>query len=191
MRLGLLSAADFVAPYTVPVPDGDAGIAATIREMEKLVYGAKGVKSWAVRQAAIEAVRGVERGQHEIDSVFHWVRDHIEFRGEYSETLQSPEATLRLGAGDCDDQSTLQAALLASLGYRTRFRTVAMRDDPEEYSHVYLEVLDAGHWTPLDTTVQGSYPGWEPPQIARSQTYGVMGPVNNGGLLGQLFSLFR
>jgi transglutaminase-like putative cysteine protease len=192
MRLGLQSG--FVEPYTVPVPEGDAGIAATVKQMESLVYSAKGVKSWTVRQAAIEAVRGVERGQDEINSVFHWVHDNIEFRGEYSETLQSPEATIALRAGDCDDQSTLMAALLASLGFETRFRTVAMHEDPSnEYSHVYAEVRDkrTGHWISLDTTVSGSYPGWQPERVARSQTYGVMGPAGNGGLLGRLFSIFR
>lgn len=192
MRPGLQSP-DFVDPYTVSVPEGDAGIRATVQQMENLVYGAKGVKSWAVRQAAIQAVRGVERGQNEIDSVFNFVADNIEFRGEYSETLQSPEATLRLGAGDCDDQSTLIASLLASLGFETRFNTVAMRDDPEEFSHVFAEVLDkqTRQWIPLDTTVQGSYPGWRPDNVARSQTYGTMGPANSGGLLGKLFSFFR
>jgi transglutaminase-like putative cysteine protease len=194
MRLGY-SSSEFVAPYTVPVPEGDAGIRATVQQMEKLLYGSKGVKSWTVRQAAIEAVRGVERGQPEIDSVFEWVRDNIEFRGEYGELLQSPEATINLAAGDCDDQSTLIAALLSSLGFETRFRTIAMREDPSEYSHVYAEVRDkqTGGWIPLDTTVHGSYPGWEPDGVARTETYGVMAPAagNNGGLIGRFFNLFR
>lgn len=183
----------FIEPDTIAVPEGDAGIRATINEMERLVFGSKGVKSWVVRKAAVEAVRGVERGQSEIDSVFNYVTENIEFRGEHGETLQSPEATLNLCAGDCDDQSTLIASLLASLGFETRFRTLAMLEDPGEYSHVYAEVRDkqTGQWIPFDTTVQGSYPGWTPDGVARSQSYGTMAPANSGGLIGRLFSFLR
>jgi transglutaminase-like putative cysteine protease len=176
-----------------PVSDGDAGIAQTIQHMQAFVVGYKGVRSFVVRQAALEAVQGVERGQPEIDSVFNWVKDNIEFRGEAGETIQSPEATINLGAGDCDDHATLLAALLRSLGYQTDFRTVAMNDSPDEYSHVYAVVQDkqTGQWIPLDTTVERAYPGWEPDQIAREQTYGPMNPTNSGGLLGRLFSALR
>ena len=175
-----------------PVSDGDAGIAQTIQHMQAFVVGDKGVRSFVVRQAALEAVQGVERGQPEIDSVFNWVKDNIEFRGEAGETIQSPEATIILGAGDCDDHATLLAALLRSLGYQTDFRTVAMNDSPDGYSHVYAVVQDkqTGQWIPLDTTVERAYPGWEPDQIAREQTYGPMNS-NSGGLLGRLFSALR
>jgi transglutaminase-like putative cysteine protease len=176
---------------SVPVSDGDAGIAQTVRQMQALVHGNTGIRSWVVRKAAVEAVRGVERGQPEIDSVFNWVKDNIEFRGEAGETLQSPEATLNLGAGDCDDQATLIATLLRSLGYQTDFRTVAMQGSEDEFSHVYAVVQDkqTGQWVPLDTTVERAWPGWEPEQIARERTYGAASG-NSGGLLGRLFSIF-
>jgi len=155
------------------IPDGDAGVAATIAKMRSLVHGPQGVRSWTVRRTVLEAVRGIERGQHEIDAVFDWIKANIEFRGEYGETLQSPEATINLGAGDCDDQSMLAAAMLNSLGYNTRFKTVALAYSPDEYSHVYLEVRDkrTGQWVPLDPTVAMAYPGWEPEEIARSRSY--------------------
>jgi len=161
--------------------------------MKALVNGPKGVRSWVVMSAAKEAVRGVERGQQEIDSIFEYVRDHIEFRGEHGETLQSPEATLRLGAGDCDDQSMLLATLLQLNGHDTRFRTVALHSSPDEFSHVYVEVRDrqTGQWLPVDTTIQTAYPGWQPDDVARSQTYGTMRPPNTGGLLGALLEMFR
>jgi transglutaminase-like putative cysteine protease len=184
MRRGLQSGAatNYPPMYSAPIPDGDAGVAQTITYMKSLLYSPVGVKSFRVRQAALEAVRGVERGQPEIDSVFNWVRDNIEFRGEFNETLQSPEATLNLGAGDCDDQSMLTAALLASLGYETRFRTVALRGSENEYSHVYAEVRDkqTGQWMSLDTTVESAYPGWEPDDVVRSASYGTMTPPNSG-----------
>lgn len=168
------------------IPDGDAGVAATISKMTSLVGGPQGVRSFLVRKAAIDAARGTERGVPEIDSVDCYIRDNIEFRGEYGETLQSPEATLTLGAGDCDDQSVLGAAMLQSLGFQTRFKTVAISSSPDELSHVYLEVMDkqTGRWISMDPTVANSYPGWEPDDIARSESYGTMSPA--GGITGDL-----
>jgi len=132
-----------------------------------------------VREAALEAARGADRGIGEIDAVFDWVQRNIEFRGEYGETLQEPRITLRYRAGDCDDQSMLSAAMLQHLGYETRFRTVALRSSPDEFSHVYVEVYDkrAGAWVPLDTTVAGVYPGWQPEEIQRSAEYGYNQPA--------------
>jgi hypothetical protein len=157
---------------------GDPAITATIRQMQALVYGVGGVLSGQIRQAALEAVRGVERGQGEIESVFNYVKDRIEFRGEYEETLQEPRVTLQLGAGDCDDHSTLLAALLQSLGFRTRFKTIATPRSQGDFSHVYVEVEDkrSKQWVPLDTTVESASAGWEAPDATRSQSYRTMGP---------------
>lgn len=156
------------------IPDGDPGVSATIAKMKGLIHSAQGVRSFRVRQATLQAVRGVERGQHEIDAIFDFIKQNIEFRGEYSEFLQSPEATLNLGAGDCDDQAVLASTMLESLGYQTRFKTVALDNSPEDLSHVYAEVRDkqTGDWIPLDPTVTRAYPGWEPDNVARSETYG-------------------
>jgi transglutaminase-like putative cysteine protease len=156
---------------------GDNAIIATIRAMQALVYGRGGVKSPDVRVAALEAVKGVERGQAEIESVFNWVKEHIEFRGEHAETLQEPRVTLQLGAGDCDDHAMLVSALAASLGFRTRFRTVATPSSPEDFSHVFAEIEDkkTGQWIPVDSTVGSSYAGWAPPNATRSQDFRILG----------------
>ncbi len=82
--------------------------------------------------------------------------------------------TLQLKAGDCDDHSVLIAALLKSIGYQVQFKTVATeRGNPQQFSHVYVIVRDkrTGQWVPLDSTVPGSFAGWEPPMIYRSRTY--------------------
>lgn len=164
--------------FSHPLPDGDAGVDRTIQWMKALVYGPGGVKSAEVRQAAIEAVRGTERGMQETAAILDWVKRNIEFRGEYQETLQEPRMTLRYQAGDCDDQSMLAAAMLASLGFHTRFRTISLNDSPDELSHVYVEVRDklTGSWVPLDPTVSRSYAGWEPEEIARSVAFSPINP---------------
>jgi predicted transglutaminase-like cysteine proteinase len=173
------------------IPDGDAGVAATISKMQALITSPQGVKSWTVRQYALDAVRGVERGQHEIDAVFDHIKNDIEFRGEYQETLQSPEATINLGAGDCDDQAVLAATVLNSLGFETRFRTVALHGSPNEYSHVFVEVRDktTGDWISLDPTVEQSYPGWEAEDVARSQSYATIPPAGSFNPLKTLLEI--
>jgi transglutaminase-like putative cysteine protease len=162
------------------IADGDAGVHQTIGIMKTLVNGTEGVRAPEVRQAALEAARGSQRGMSEIDSVFRWVKDNIEFRGEYGETLQTPKMTLFYGAGDCDDQSVLTAALLNSLGHQTRFVTMAMRTSPDDLSHVYVEVMDrqSGQWVPVDTTVARAYPGWQPDDVVRQTAYAPTGGTN-------------
>lgn len=153
---------------------GDRAISKTILHMQALVLGPEGVGHPDVRVAAIEAARGSLKNITEIDAVLSWVKQHIEFRGENAETLQSPVVTLQLRAGDCDDHSTLIAALLRSLGYDVNFKTVAASaSDPYSFSHVYAVVKDkrTGEWKALDSTVPGSYAGWEPPMIYRQKTY--------------------
>ena len=160
------------------LPDGDAGIVKTINRMEALVNGPQGIGSALVRQSALAAVRGSVRNVTEIQAVFDWVRRNIEFRGEAEETIQSPEATLNFGAGDCDDHAMLIAAMLKSLGYQAQFKTVATaRDSPNEFSHVYAVVKDkiTGKWLPLDSTQSCAFPGWEPDDITREQMYTIKG----------------
>ena len=121
----------------------------------------------------------------EITAVLDWIKRSIEFRGENGETVQSPEATLEIGAGDCDCQSTLAAAMFRWLGFQTRFRTVALMDSPGELSHVYVEVKDkrSGQWMPLDPTVARSYPGWEPEFVARSVDYTPTAPPSDRSIV--------
>jgi transglutaminase-like putative cysteine protease len=143
--------------------------------MKALVRGPKGIRSLTVRKYALDAVRGTERGMTEIEAVFDHVYRDIEFRGESGETLQSPEATINLGAGDCDDHSILMSALLQSVGFETQFRAISLKNNaPNELSHVYVLVRDkrTGRWFPLDPTVEASYPGWEPNDAARVEDYG-------------------
>lgn len=153
---------------------GDSAIRKTILHMQALVLGPEGVGHPSVRVAALAAAKGSVKNLTEIDAVLSWVKQNIEFRGENAETLQSPVVTLQLGAGDCDDHSILIAAMLRSLGYDVQFKTVAAsRQDPTEFSHVYVVARDkrTGQWKGLDSTVPGSFAGWEPPMIYRSRTY--------------------
>jgi len=66
-----------------------------------------------------------------------------------------------LQAGDCDDFSVLEAALLGALGHPTRFITIGYT--PRAFSHVYLEVNLRGQWIPLDPIMADKPVGWEAP----------------------------
>jgi Transglutaminase-like superfamily len=127
------------------IGDGDAGILATVRMMQSVTFGPEGVGNVRVRGAALDAIRGTQRG------------------------IQTPFVTLQLGAGDCDDHSTLLAAMLESVGFETRFNTISTGGDPDEFSHVFTEVKErgTGRWLAMDSTVRSSYPGWRPPNARR------------------------
>lgn len=164
----------------VQIGRGDRGIAQTIRYMYGAVMGNEGVASAEIRRQALTIVQGVPSRdqQGEINAVLQWVKSNIAFRGEWAETVQTPLVTLQLRAGDCDDQSTLMAALLGSLGYKTRFKTVAADPSaPYAFSHVYIEIFHrkTGQWISLDSTVPQSFPGWQPPNIFRQKAWRTMG----------------
>ena len=76
------------------------------------------------------------------DAIFVWVRDRIAYindpAGEY---FQPAARTLEVGAGDCDDQSILLAAMLGSIGFEPILVIL-----PE---HVYVELPAGAGETPL------------------------------------------
>jgi Transglutaminase-like superfamily len=177
-------------PYTMrklQVGSGDGAIRKTVKWMKKVVEGPEGVGSPIVRATALQAVRGSSKGG-EIEAVYQWVKQNIEFRGEAEETLQTPQVTIQMGAGDCDDHSALMAALLKSLGYEVQIKTVAVASaEPTEFSHVYVIVQDkqSGQWIPLDTTVKQAYPGWEPADITRNAMYQFKSSPSLGRVRGR------
>lgn len=96
-------------------------------------------------------------------SLDQWIRAHFRYRGEIEEVLRTPEFMLdtleREGYfdGDCDDVSTLYAALALSSGFRCRF--VAIRYDASpEFKHVFLEVWAGDRWVAVDPTVAEGTP---------------------------------
>lgn len=125
-----------------------------------------------VRNRALSIVRGLPSKDFEAElyAVWNWVDTHIRFVRDIRglETLQTPEKTLEIGAGDCDDQAILISALLETLGFTTRFHALGFF--PENYSHVLAEANLGGQWVPLETTVLGAYIGWYPPGVRAKMT---------------------
>ena len=139
---------------TGPVSDGVRGVYQTIQHMRAQVR--EGSINPSVRGAAISIT--YLRPERDICSqavaLYEYVRDHIRYIRDVNgiETLTSPDKTMELGAGDCDDQSTLLAALAESIGIPARF-VVTGYSTPNVYEHVYAELwCDSLGWIGCDPT---------------------------------------
>lgn len=156
--------------YLAELPPGASGTKATLQLMSRLVNRYK--RSPDVRESALSLISDLlqkdRRG--EAAAIFAFVRDHIRYVRDIRglETVQTPPVTLDIAAGDCDDKSTLLAAMLESIGFPTRFVAVG-HSAPGSYSHVYVEALIGSAWTPLDATMPHAL-GWAPrPPVSRMQ----------------------
>ena len=110
----------------------------------------------------------------EIASIGGYVRDNIRYVRDINqcETVQSPEVTLQIGAGDCDDKATLLAALLMAVGNDCRF--VAC-DQGQGYSHVWTQCLLGDKWIDLETTE--NVPVGQPSQWLKKGDRLLMWPI--------------
>ena len=163
----------FLAPYIsgagqlrgtlLSMSDGVRGIYETIGAMRQLVNAYK--TDLEIRQAAASAAfLTAEKDElAEVEAVFNFVRDHIRYLKDVHgvETLATPDKTLMLQYGDCDDQVTLLASMLESIGYPTRF-VITGYSDPRIFEHVYMQVLVGNHWIDLDPTEPHDM-GYAPP----------------------------
>lgn len=119
----------------------------------------------AVRETAMALVGHLasKDWDREVGVVYGFVRDSIRYVRDVRgvETVATPVRTLEYRQGDCDDQDVLLAALLESIGYRTRFKAIGFA--PGHYSHVYVQVQRprTGDWVSLDPTEPVGV-GWEP-----------------------------
>lgn len=144
------------------IPDGKAGIVATLKIMRALVKKSK--TSLPVRSLALDIVAHLPPKAYgqEAASVHDWVRDNIRFVRDVTdvETLHDAERVLEFGQGDCDDKSILYCSLMESIGHPTRFCAVGFA--PDDYEHVYSETRIGQRWVPSDTTEMRPF-GWRPP----------------------------
>jgi transglutaminase-like putative cysteine protease len=102
--------------------------------------------------------------------------------------FQSPEVTIKRGAGDCDDQAILLGALLRSIGIQTRlvfvFDSPPTGDAMEFPAHVYLEGnVGRSHgeqiWAAMETIpVPGPGGGFYYPQYGQQQPGGFRERLN-------------
>jgi Transglutaminase-like superfamily len=138
---------------TMPIPLGDAGTSATIQQMRRLID--EGSKDPVVYELATQIVRHVRPFDYAAEgaAIFNWMRANIRYtrhvRG--TQTLHAARETVRLGVGDCPMYTVLALALAAAVGIRGRIVTIAADSEaPEEFTHVYPEILAGNRWIALD-----------------------------------------
>jgi transglutaminase-like putative cysteine protease len=149
------------------IPDGIPGCIATLRVMRQLVLDAIRDPAQQVREAALAITTSTGYVQ-EVRDIQTWVQQHIRYVLDPIdstggvELVQTPQKTLDYAAGDCDDQATLTAALLSSIGHPTRFMAVGLNGEP--FSHVLTQTKMGAGWAGVET-IQAQPLGWMPSGI--------------------------
>ena len=146
------------------IPDGTAGSIATMRIMRGLVRNAVRDPQQKIRETALAILRGVNSFSAQAQALQQWVQANIEYRRDPvdAELIQTPQVTLQLKAGDCDDQAVLMAALLQATGHPAQFIAVGMNGNP--LSHVLAQTLIGTSWVAVET-IERRPLGWMPPGI--------------------------
>lgn len=146
------------------IPNGTAGSIATMRAMRQLVRDAIRDPQQKIRETALSILRGVNTFSDQARAIQVWVQNTIEYRRDPPdlELVQTPQVTLQLRAGDCDDQSVLTASLLQATGHPTQFIAVGL--DGASLSHVLTQTLIGTQWVAVET-IERRPLGWMPPGV--------------------------
>lgn len=169
----------------VRIPDGLKGTEATLKVMKQLVLSPWGARNPRVVMLANQIRDHVASKDYvgEADAIFNWVKSNVAYKLDPAglEWVQTPLYTMGRRAGDCDDHSTMIAALAMASGHRAAFRTVrGDPGDPTRFSHVYavIGVVRKGQteWYSADSTQAESYLGWDPPGTFGEPTTWVIDP---------------
>jgi hypothetical protein len=128
-----------------------------------------------IREAAIAAILKEDIAPKdflgEYRAIHNFVRDKIRWTRDARkhETLVWPARTLMIGAGDCDDKTTLESSMLLMVGFPgVMMRAIAANPEvPEQFTHVYLMADPVGNkkWIASDPTVSNAKLGWQSPVI--------------------------
>lgn len=150
------------------IPEGDAGTRETLKIMREYARASIRNPAQVIRRKAIQLLGSLPPRQWmlEVRTLHAFVRDQIRYTKDPQgmELVQTPEATLENGVGDCDDKATLLASLLIAAGHPAQF--VAVGFDGGNFSHVLVETQIGNRWVPLETIIPKE-PGWFPPGVKR------------------------
>lgn len=153
----------------VQLPRGREGTVATLKHMREYARAAIRSPDQRIRMKALDILNQAQvpprRWTAEISALHQFVRDKIRYVKDPVgiELVQTPEATLDIGQGDCDDKSTLLASLLEATGHPARFTVLGFNGAP--FSHVMAEAKSGdGRWIPLETIINKPM-GWFPPGV--------------------------
>lgn len=165
-------------PASVPnsltdIPEDTAGATrATLNAMVSFARSAKkdvGINTLAKQIIASAPGRANQKNYYDFIRVLqHFVRDCIRYVPDPQglEWVQSPQRTLEIRSGDCDDKATLLGALLATVNIPAQFMAVGYGGQDAPYSHVFVQAKYNRNWIPLETIMDG----WEPGRVPESSS---------------------
>lgn len=146
------------------IPDGAAGIRATLDEMVRLTRECR--TNLMLRSLAEQIVTAVPGKSYfgEAAAIQSWVRSNIRYTGDIAEveTLKTPDQLVINRFGDCDDMSLLAGTLLQTLGHPVRY--VAVGRETGVFEHVFPETKIGNRWVAVETTEDVPL-GWVPPDM--------------------------
>lgn len=157
------------------ISNGETGTDQTIEIISNIVN--ESLKRPDVRLLAHRILREAglsSRDGYKVASALtDWVRKHIRYVKDPIgvETVQSPEVTLKITSGDCDDHVVLISALMQSIGIPIRY--VVVGRNRQQFSHIYIQGLIGSSWREIDTTIPG--------RIGRAGQLPVKKIYNNNG----------
>ena len=142
------------------IPEGVGGIRATLRLMQRIVKEYKKIPEMREFACSLVSMLPPKAWRAEANVLFVFVRDRIRyiFDPVDVETVCSPDVTLAIGQGDCDDKAVLLATLLECIGHPCRFVAVGY-SEPNVFEHVYLETKIGEDWIACETTERVPF-GW-------------------------------
>lgn len=135
--------------------------------MRQLVKDAIRDPAQGLRTAALNII-GSDGFVQQVRDVQSWVQDNVRYVLDPTdsdggvELVQTPQVTLQVLAGDCDDQATLVAALLSVTGHPCRFIAVGFNGQP--LSHVLTQTKIGNSWCGVET-IRAEPLGFMPPGI--------------------------
>lgn len=153
----------YLQERTLEIPEGHAGIEATVAVMRELAR--TGARSSLPRETgraimARSGGAGDPAGKLRAFLEAHW---RFRFDPEGVEWIRTPQNAMQeirdrgSAAGDCDDVAVLGASLALVMGMPARF--VLLGFEPgAPFSHVYTEVWDGESWRDLDVTAPAQFP---------------------------------
>lgn len=156
---------------------GSAGTTETVSLMQQLAVTGSRDRLVQTTARGIIQQSGATNVRDAVLALFHWVRDRVLFAADPIglERIQAPWVTLARRSGDCDDKSTLLAAMIRAAGLRVplSFRVIATdRRAPLQFSHVYV-IVRGTRPLALDPTHAGTPAGWQVPDPFRLADFAV------------------
>ena len=174
------------------IAQGEAGTDQTVNIIVQLV--AASLRKPNVRLLAIQILdrAGVpnKNDQQAAFALYSWVKARIRYVRDPIDvdTVQQPDITLQLKAGDCDDHVALFSALAQSIGLPVRY--VVGGASKDSFVHIWSEVLVNGNWIAADTTI--SQPFGFVPNLPVKKIYLMKGaPMSLGAAAEEVYPVSR